>query len=592
MKRISLFIIIILFSGCKKTTTPDSPPYFVSGIPIEEVTNTNIGNSHTVRGTAKDPDGDDFDYKTLKDGVQVNDSNEYTFTIDKKGMTRIDVVAYNALSDTLTKYFSAENQAPNVENFSSEINEGKRGAKAISDLANDPDGDNLTPAITSTTGLNAYFTSDSLIYTAIADFVGNGTVKYSFTDGDLTATGTGTINVKAVKPTLNDLADVVKNEDEPIVGSTEATLNVSDPNNDLSELTYEITQTNPDLIRLGFNTEKTGLVLENLKKDGYGTSDITVKISDPQGNSVEKSFRYTLNPMDDFKGYLKNISTGAKEPGVIKVGGVLFETDSQGNFEFQVSPITNHILKAQGYNANGKTTTIRQRTTTGNQDLTDLIVKVSPILPTSTGVSEDTFYNFANQANFSSWYAKGLKKIDFENAQHPDSTWMYWISKTNPKNGDEFTTQEQNEIKQKIIDLVLASIPENMRPSIYIATAEDEIPKAPESLWRPNKYGYCIIYPRRNVNPGIGTLDENKDGIIEKATIFLPNSTHGIVQEPMSRLYAPNQVDDYIPPNKTVLHTNTSQTEKQPADYLLESIALNYKELTSIDEILGKGELK
>lgn len=114
MKRNLLFSIIILLSGCKGPTpvTPDSPPYFVSGEPTAEVNTTKIGNSHTVKGTAEDPDGDDIDYETLKDGVKVNDTNKYTFTIDKKGMTKIQIVAYNAFSDTLTKYFSAENQAP------------------------------------------------------------------------------------------------------------------------------------------------------------------------------------------------------------------------------------------------------------------------------------------------------------------------------------------------------------------------------------------------------------------------------------------------------------------------------------------------
>ena len=338
-------------------------------------------------------------------------------------------------------------------------------------------------------------------------------------------------------------------------------------------------------------------IFESLEKDGYGISDITVKISDPQGNFIEKSFSYTLNPMDDLKGYLKNISTGQKEPGVIEVDGVLVETDSEGNFDVQMTPITEHILKAQGYNLDSKTTTIRERTTEGNQDLEGLIVNISPILPTSTGVSENTFYDFANEANFStasSSPVEGLKKIDFDNAQHPDSGFVYWISKTNPENGDEFTVAEQEEIARVLEEEVLASIPTNMRPSIYIATTDDEIPAGDIHNYKPDIYGYCIIYQDRNENAGIVTFDDDKNGIIEKATIFLPNSTFqkGIVQEGISWPYAPNQVDSSIPPNKTVLHTNTGLTTKQPADYLLESIALNYKELTPIDEILGKGELK
>lgn len=336
---------------------PDSPPYFVSGSPSAEVTTTKIGNSHTVKGTAKDPDGDSFKYKTFKDGVQVNDTNEYTFTIDKKGMTRIDVVAYNALSDTLTKYFSAKNQSPIVQNFNSEINEEGRGSKAISDLATDPDGDQLTPTIISANGLSAYFTADSLIYTAIANFIGSGDVNYGFSDGEATITGIGTINVKAVKPTLGALADIVKNEDEPEVGSTEQTLNVNDPNNNLEELTYEITQTNSDLIRLGFNDDKTALVIKQIKTDGNGSSDITVKITDPQENKVEKSFRYTLNPMTDIKGRILDSDTW--EPnnalkGFVIIKGDTTWADDNNEYNAQIMP-TNKVDIEAGYRSLDKT---------------------------------------------------------------------------------------------------------------------------------------------------------------------------------------------------------------------------------------------
>lgn len=195
-------------------------------------------------------------------------------------------------------------------------------------------------------------------------------------------------------------------------------------------------------------------------------------------------------------------------------------------------------------------------------------------------------------------YGTPPKKIDFDNAQNPDSGFVYWISKTNPENGDEFTVDEQTEIARVLREEVLASIPENKRPSIYIANANDEIPAGNEHNYKPDKYGYCIIYPNRNENPGIGTFDDDKNGILEKATIFLPNSTFqkGIVQEGLSWLIAPNQVGNIyggvIPWDKTILHTATPLKEKQPADYLLEAIALNYKVLTPIDEILGKGNLK
>ena len=115
--------------------------------------------------------------------------------------------------------------------------------------------------------------------------------------------------------------------------------------------------------------DQNRIILENYVLGSNGTITATLEVTDTEGGKKSKSFVYTINPMDDFKGYLKNIKTGEKEPGVLEVDGILVETDGQGNFEFQMTPITDHILKAQGYNVNDKTTTVRERTTEGNQDL-------------------------------------------------------------------------------------------------------------------------------------------------------------------------------------------------------------------------------
>lgn len=205
--------------GCKGPTpvTPDSPPYFVSGEPTAEVTTTKIGNSHTVKGTAEDPDGDNIDYETLKDGVQVNDSNEYIFTIDKKGMTKIQIVAYNALSDTLTKYFSAENQAPIATSPS--ISMPEEGTRTLTDLDSDPDGDSLTRSITATSNVNANFNNNGeLEITGLDDYFGPASVNYSSSDGEETSNGTVSINFTNTQdnPIANAGADLSKTIDEEI----------------------------------------------------------------------------------------------------------------------------------------------------------------------------------------------------------------------------------------------------------------------------------------------------------------------------------------------------------------------------------------
>jgi len=526
VKRYIIFIIILI-SSCKLNNTteePDNPPEKTSQTPTSQNLEGEVNTPIELQASFSDPDGDPINYKGLNNGVEVplvvnGNTAKYLFNIDETGNYFIQIIGFNAYSDT---------------------------------------------------------------------------AKWNITVGN-------------TYPTVGEMQDKYANEDEVQEGAVVNETNYDDNEDAEEDLEVKLTQVKGSENYGDFNLaldDQNRIILENYIVESNGTITATLEVTDTHGAKTSKSSLYTIRPMDDLKGHLKNISTEEKEQGVIEVDGVLVETDAQGNFEVQMTPITEHILKAQGYNLDNKTTTIRKRTTEGNQDLEGLIVKVTPILDASTGVSEETFYNFAWEANFSpasSSPVEGLKKIDFDNAQNPDSTWTYWISKINPENGDEFTVTEQEEIADKIRTEVLASIPENKRPSIYIATADDEIPKAPESIWKPNKYGYCIIYPDRNENPGIGTFDENKDGIIENATIFLPNSTFqkGIVQECLSWLIAPNQVGgglltdpQVIPWEKSVLHTYTNQNTKQPADYLLEAIALNYKELTPIDEILGKGELK
>lgn len=268
--------------GCKGITpvTPDSPPYFVSGTPIEEVTNTNIGNSYTVKGTAEDPGGDNIDYETLKDGVKVNDNNEYTFTIDKKGMTKIQIVAYNALSDTLTKYFSAENQAPIATSPS--ISMPEEGTRTLTDLDSDPDGDSLTRSIAATSNVNANFNNNGeLEITGIDDYFGPASASYSYSDGEETSNGTVSINFtnKQDDPIANAGADLSKTIDEEI-GLDGSQSN--HPDNPLSTITdYEWTQiSGPDV-----NIQNNNLANANFTAETDGAKGITAVSAAPWGSA-------------------------------------------------------------------------------------------------------------------------------------------------------------------------------------------------------------------------------------------------------------------------------------------------------------------
>lgn len=349
MKRILLLIIIVLISGCDlfNKSTPeelDNPPEKTSQLPTQLNLEGEVNTPIELQASFRDLDGDPIDYKGLNNGVEVpleanGNTAKYIFNVDETGNYIIQIISFNAYSDT---------------------------------------------------------------------------AKWN-------------INVGNTYPLVGEMQDKYANEDEVQEEETVNETSMSDKEDAVEDLDVKLTQVKGSDNYGDFNLaldDQNRIILENYVAGSNGTITATLEVTDTHGAKTTRSFLYTIKPMDDFKGYLKNIQAG-KTPGVIEIDGELFETDSEGNFDVQITPITEHILKAQGCNLDNKTTTIRERTTEGNQDLEGLIVKVTPILPTLTGVSEKVFYDFANQANFSkasSSPVEGLKKIDFDNAQNPDST--------------------------------------------------------------------------------------------------------------------------------------------------------------------------
>lgn len=354
-------------------------------------------------------------------------------------------------------------------------------------------------------------------------------MNYGFSDGEATITGIGTINVKAVKPTLGALADIVKNEDEPEVGSTEQTLNVNDPNNNLEELTYEITQTNSDLIRLGFNDDKTALVIEQIKTDGNGSSDITVKITDPQENKVEKSFRYTLNPMTDIKGRILDSDTW--EPnndlqGFVIIKGDTTWADDNNEYNAQIMP-TNKIDIEAGYKSLDKQnpmsfiTTAREIAANNDQNNIDIMVftyQNNNLTPAEQRIMawETNFWNDGH----------------FEGARAPSTTMTdKIITSGNPAISwdgstylEEMTTEEIADIKRIIADSINTHLkhPYPLEEVTYYDGILDE-------------YNVVTWEKQRWDNPYAINEDFNNDGIRD----YIHIATRGapVKEDPLYELY-------------------------------------------------------
>ncbi|MFH1589394.1 MAG: Ig-like domain-containing protein, partial [archaeon] len=315
--------------GCPgNITKPDEAPIFVNATPTIETTITKMGETHTVRGTAEDPDGDSFQYKTLKDGIKVNDTNEYTFTIDKKGITKIDIIAYNDLSDTLTRNFSAENQTPIATNPN--ITLAEEESTTLSNLDSDPDGDSLTRNITSTSNVNANFNSNGqLEITGLENYFGTASVNYRTSDGNASSNGIVSINF-------------TNTADDPIANAG------SDKNGLINqEITLQSSSTHPDSPLsnivdyqwrlLNGTAQLNDADLENAKliANTKGEYEIELKVTDDKGATDTDTVKVNINSYS----FIVNATNVLDDTGVggleVVLNGQSAITDANGRAEIE-----------------------------------------------------------------------------------------------------------------------------------------------------------------------------------------------------------------------------------------------------------------
>ena len=361
-------------------------------------------------------------------------------------------------------------------------------------------------------------------------------------------------------PSVSEVVDQVLNEDE-MPDNPLFRMQVSDDYTPNDQLNIQIANNNPDLIGLSIS-DSLDVIVDYLGQNQSGMANIDVNVTDLDGNTTTRSFDITVNEIRDIAGYIQEIENGNNVPGYVEINGTVFETDSTGYFSLQFQPTGNDTLRAQSVQDTLATSYVR--TIRIENDNLETLMKVVPFLDDSTGVSREVFKAFCREANLGppGFPMSGLKKIDFDNAED----YTYWIASYNPFNGDTFSQEEQESIRDSLQTRVLGSIPEENRPNIYLGTAEDEIPL--------QQYGKMIILPERGHNASIGTADDNNDGYLDRAVIFLPDAygQRNLVQEAVSALYAPNEVfgNSGILPSQTVLHWSSSETEKKRADKMLE----------------------
>lgn len=200
------------------------------------------------------------------------------------------------------------------------------------------------------------------------------------------------------------------------------------------------------------------------------------------------------------------------------------------------------------------------------------------------GVNAQLFKDFCEEANFRElWDYTGLKTI-FGN---PNA--QYWIASHHYNDGSTATADEQAYVRSLIENEIYPYIEVENRLPIYV-----EDPNNPENL-PIHQNGVILVMPRNSGGFGIAPMDEGQDGIIDWASIYLPqgqwDEVHKgqILEELLSALVAPNQVSNTSFIGYTILRSGGGGIVNQltEIDKQLIKICEYYQPLEQRDNILG-----
>lgn len=252
----------------------------------------------------------------------------------------------------------------------------------------------------------------------------------------------------------------------------------------------------------------------------------------------------------------------------ITVNGNEYQTDDAGNFTIEIpdTPLDSIVITAKQENG------FKRKEKHPEADINLKVYSVS--YPTTCPDQE--FIDFVEEANFTDYglFYYGLKSM----LRNPEAE--FWIA-SHYEDGARATREDQEHIKNKIINEMYPYIKPEFRPKIYL-----ENPDSLETIPRW-QYGKIVVVPAYE-GFGIGWKDNNKDGIIDNIRVYLTAgwwrtdwAQSSIDEELWSALISGNDVNDE---ERTVLDNYGSLTEK---DQKLINIIQRYDPLERRDNILG-----
>lgn len=345
VKTVLLASYVLLTANCSlfNKTDPKEVVTIDNEVPIEGTYNDKkVGDTQSFKFDSNSKLGLPLTEFYRVNGARVDNDSEYEHTFDKKGVTTIEGVAKTKEdSAKVTWMYTIDNQSPTANDKAVTMDEETTKKIPQTDLGSDPDGDNLSYNVTSTSnGLNASFENGELKITGEQDYFGNANVNYySVNDGE--ASANGTVNV-----TINNVADdPVANAGEDKQGTINEEITLdgtasNHPDTPLSNIVnYEWKALNDE-----GNVQITDSDQENAKLNANtrGQYQIELTITDDK-NAVDKD---TVNISVDSYKIIGNISELFNEGVNIAGANVNFgenntTTDASGNYSLELKIGTN-----------------------------------------------------------------------------------------------------------------------------------------------------------------------------------------------------------------------------------------------------------
>ncbi len=333
-----------------------------------------------------------------------------------------------------------------------------------------------------------------------------------------------------------------------------------------------------------------------LQPEASGPGSVALRVTDQHGAFTDRTLNYNVLPMTDLRISLADLET--LEPlsnGIVNINGQDYLFGD--TLHTQVTP--GGIIPVRAVHTLDNNVQSFERTcdmnTSSDRDTTILVSTYGALQ--EQNISPFRYRTYIDEgrvalANIGGEWRLVMKKINFTNAHlgFENGGYTWWIGKTNPNNGLQWTDDEQILQENIILNEINTNIYQNhawARPNSHRATPQD-------SSYFIEGYGTTrdgLIPSYKSPNMSfIGVYDRNFDGIIESVYIeiiqFLPQSA--IVQENLSALAFPNEVgtvDSTLTPYETVLHAQSQRDTMSRADIKATNEAINLPDAEELDRV-------